>query len=186
VLIALPVGRSLAQLQGAWRHFAAALVFLPVAAPPIALGAGLQIVALWLGIAGTSIGVWFSHTVPAIGYVSLLFLGVFTTRGTEPEEAARTLGASPWHTWTMVVIPSLRAPITEALAIAFLISWTQVALTLVVGGGALRTLPLEVLALVRAGQDRPAAVGALLLIVPAIAALAALRLGARRTNALPT
>ncbi len=186
VCVALPVGRSLAQLQGAWRHVAAALVFLPVAAPPIALGAGLQIVTLWLGIASTSVGVWFSHTVPAIGYVSLLFLGVFTSRGTEAEEAARTLGASTWHTWTMVVIPSLRAPITEALAIAFLISWTQVALTLVVGGGALRTLPLEVLTLVRAGQDRPAAVGALLLIVPAIAALAALRLGARRTDALPT
>jgi putative spermidine/putrescine transport system permease protein len=161
-------------------------VFLPVAAPPIALGAGLQIVTLWLGIAGTSVGVWFSHAVPAIGYVSLLFLGVFTTRGAEPEEAARTLGASRWKTWTMVLIPSLRAPITEALAIAFLISWTQVALTLVVGGGALRTLPLEVMTLVRAGQDRPAAVGALLLIVPAIAALAALRLGARRTDALPT
>jgi putative spermidine/putrescine transport system permease protein len=186
VIVALPIGRSLAQLCGTWRHVAAALVFLPVAAPPIALGAGLQIVTLWLGIAGTSVGVWFSHAVPAIGYVSLLFLGVFTTRGAEPEEAARTLGASRWKTWTMVLIPSLRAPITEALAIAFLISWTQVALTLVVGGGALRTLPLEVMTLVRAGQDRPAAVGALLLIVPAIAALAALRLGARRTDALPT
>jgi hypothetical protein len=38
---------------------------------------------------------------------------------------------------------------------------------------------------VRAGQDRAAAVGALLLIVPAVLALAALRWAVRRTTVLP-
>ncbi len=185
VCVALPIGRSLAQLRGASRHVAAALVFLPVAAPPIALGAGLQIATLWLGVGGTAAGVWLAHSVPAIGYVALLFLGVFSSRGDDDSEAARSHGASPWQTWRFVLLPSLRGPIAEALAIAFLISWAQVALTLVVGGGAVRALPIEVLSLVRAGQDREAAVGALLLIVPAVAALAALRVGVRRTDALP-
>ena len=185
VCIALPIGRSLAQLRGASRHVAAALVFLPVAAPPIALGAGLQIATLWLGVGGTAAGVWLAHSVPAIGYVALLFLGVFSSRGADHSEAARSHGATRWQTWRFVLLPSLRGPIVEALAIAFLISWAQVALTLVVGGGAVRALPIEVLSLVRAGQDREAAVGALLLIVPAVAALAALRAGVRRTDALP-
>jgi putative spermidine/putrescine transport system permease protein len=181
----LPIGRALARLAGRGRHAAAALVFLPVAAPPIALAAGLQIAALWLGVGGTSIGVWMAHVVPATGYAALLFLGVFSTRSVDDEEAARSLGASPWQLWRRVVIPSLRTPITESLAICFLISWAQVALTLVVGGGAVRALPVEVLLLVRAGQEREAAVGALLLVIPAVAALAALRAGARRTDALP-
>ncbi len=185
VIVALPIGRALAKLRGVSRHIAAALVFLPVAAPPIALGAGLQIGTLWLGVGGTGVGVWIAHCVPAIGYVALLFLGVFTTRDVADEEAARTHGASRWQTWRHVLIPSLRIPIVEALAIAFLISWAQVALTLVVGGGAVRALPIEVLSLVRAGQERDAAVGALLLILPAVLTLAALRTGARRTDALP-
>ncbi len=185
VLIALPVGRALATLRTPWRHVAAALVFLPVAAPPIALGAGLQVATLQLGLGGTFAAVWMAHCVPAIGYASLLFLGVFGARDAHDEEAARSLGASRAQVWRFVLLPTLRGPIGDALAICFLVSWAQVALTLVIGGGAVRALPIEVLALVRAGQDREAAVGALLLVVPAMLALSALRAGARRTTALP-
>lgn len=185
VVIALPVGRSLATLRAPWRHIAAALVFLPVAAPPIALGAGLQVATLQLGIGGTFAAVWLAHCVPATGYASLLFLGVFGARDAHDEETARTLGASSTQVWRHVLLPTLRGPIADALAICFLVSWAQVALTLVIGGGAVRALPIEVLSLLRAGQDRDAAVGALLLVVPAMLALSALRAGARRTPALP-
>jgi putative spermidine/putrescine transport system permease protein len=185
VLVALPIGRSLATLRAPWRHVAAALVFLPVAAPPIALGAGLQVATLQLGLGGSAVGVWLAHCVPAVGYAALLFMGVFGARGRDDEEAARSLGASRAQVWWHVLLPSVRGVIVEALAIGFLISWAQVALTLLIGGGAVRALPIEVLALVRAGQDRDAAVGALLLVVPAMLALSALRFGARRTDALP-
>jgi putative spermidine/putrescine transport system permease protein len=185
VLVALPVGRALATLRAPWRHVAAALVFLPVAAPPIALGAGLQVATLQLGIGGTVTAVWLAHCVPAVGYAALLFLGVFSARTAHDEEAARSLGASRQQVWRYVLLPTLRGPIGDALAICFLVSWAQVALTLVIGGGAVRALPIEVLALVRAGQDRDAAVGALLLVLPAMVALSALRMSARRTAALP-
>ena len=185
VLLALPIGRAMATLPRPWSHVAAALVFLPVAAPPIALAAGLQVLTLQLGVAGSPVGVWLAHCVPAAGYAALLFAGVFSTRGSADEDAARTLGASATQVWRHVLLPQLRAPLAEALAIAFLISWAQVALTLVIGGGAVRALPIEVLTLVRAGQERDAAVGALLLVLPAMAALAALRLAVRRTNVVP-
>ena len=183
--LALPVGRALAALRGNARHLGAAAAFLPVAAPPLALGTGLQVVALAAGVGGTTVGVLLAHLVPAVGYLALLFLGTFTLHNERAEEAARTLGATRWQTWRWVTLPLLRRPIAEAVAVGFLISWTQVALTLVVGGGAVRTLPLELFAYVRAGQDRAAAVGALLLVVPAVLALAALRWAVRRTTVLP-
>ncbi len=183
--LALPIGRALARLRGWQRHVGAAAAFLPVAVPPLALGTGLQVVALAAGVGGTVAGVLLAHLVPAVGYLSLLFLGAFTLYDARAEEAARTLGATRWQTWWRVTLPVLRRPIAEAVAVGGLISWTQVALTLVVGGGAVRTLPLEVFAYIRAGQDRAAAVGALLLIVPATAALAALRWAVRRTAVLP-
>ena len=184
--IAFPIGRSLARARGWARHVGAAAAFLPVAAPPLALGSGLQVVALAAHVGGTSLGVLLAHLVPTAGYLTLLFLGTFTLYDERAEEAARTLGASAWQTRWRVTLPLVRRPLAEAVAVGFLISWTQVALTLVVGGGAVRTLPLEVFAYVRAGQDRAAAVGALLLIVPAAAALAALRWAVRRTSVLPT
>jgi ABC-type spermidine/putrescine transport system permease subunit II len=183
--VAIPVGRALARLRGWRRHVGAGAAFLPVAAPPLALGTGLQVAALAVGLGGTWAGVLLAHLVPAVGYLSLLFLGTFTLLDARPEEAARTLGASPWQVWWRIVLPMLRRPIAEAAAIGFLVSWTQFALTLVVGAGAVRTLPLEVFAYVRAGEDRAAAVGALLLVLPAVAALAALRWAARRTAVVP-
>ena len=180
--LALPVGRALSRLDGWRRHVGAAAAFLPVAAPPVALATGLQVALLYAGLGGTAGGVLLAHVVPAVGYLSLFFLGTFTLFDARVEEAARTLGASPRETLRRVTLPLLRRPVAEAGAVAFLVSWTQFALTLVVGAGAVRTLPLEVFALVRAGQDAHAAAGALVLTLPAVALLAALRLAARRAD----
>jgi putative spermidine/putrescine transport system permease protein len=182
--IALPIGRALATLPRPWTHVAAALAFLPVAAPPIALGAGLQVLALQFGVGGSAFGVWLAHCVPAAGYATLLFAGVFGARDAHDEEAARTLGAGRAQVWWYILLPQLRGAVREALAIGFLVSWAQVALTLVIGGGAVRALPIEVLALVRAGQERDAAVGALLLVLPAMLTLSALRGSGSRTDAV--
>jgi putative spermidine/putrescine transport system permease protein len=183
-LIALPLGRSLARLTGWRRTVGAAAAFLPVAAPPIALGTGLQVSFLSIGLGGTLIGVILAHLVPAVAYVSLYFLGLFLVFDPRIEEEARSLGAGRFDLWRRVLLPLLRRPLAEGFALGFLVSWAQVPLTLLVGGGAVRTLPLEVLAFVRAGQDRYAATGALLLIVPAFLALA-LGLSARRAEPAP-
>lgn len=183
--VALPIGRALARLRGWRRHAGAAAAFLPVAAPPLALGTGLQVALLSAGLGGTAAGVLLAHLVPVVGYLSLFFLGTFTLFDARVEAEARTLGATPWQTWRHVLLPMLRGAAGESMALGFLISWSQFALTLVVGGGAVRALPLEVFALVRAGQDRAAAVGALLLVVPPVLGLAALRWAARRTSMMP-
>lgn len=184
--LGLPLGWLLAGLQGWRRHVAAAAAFLPVAAPPLAVGVGLQVVAFGTGLAATGLGVLIAHLIPATAYVSLLFLGTFTLFDPRPAEVARTLGASAPQVWYRVVLPQLRRPIAEALAIGFLVSWTQLALTLVVGAGAVRTLPLEVFAFVHAGEDRAAAAGALLLIIPPAAAFVSIRWATRRTFVVST
>jgi len=184
VLLGLPLGRALARLRGWRRRLGAAAAFLPVAAPPIALATGLQLSLLTLGLGGTHAGVTLAHTVPALGYVALYFLGIFLLFDPRVEDEARSLGATRTQTWSRVLVPMLRRPIAEALALGFLVSWAQVPLTLLIGGGAVRTLPVEVLAFVRAGQDRYAATGALLLIVPAAVAIA-LGLAARRNEPAP-
>ena len=180
-VVALPLGRAMSGLPGWRRHVTAAAAFLPVAAPPLALGTGLQVLLLRAGIGGTAAGVLVAHLVPAVGYLSLMFLGTFTLFDRRVEENARTLGATPWQTWWRVTLPLLKPQVAEAMIVGFLVSWSQFALTLVVGGGAVSTLPLEIFAYVRAEQARPAAVGALLLVVPPAAAFVVLRWASRRS-----
>lgn len=185
-LLAVPAGRLLASLRGPVRRVAAGAAFLPVAAPPIAFGIGLQYTALRVGLHGSFAGVLLAHLALSVGYLTLFFLGVFASWDARLEEEARCLGASPRQVLLRVTVPLLRRPLTESVLLGMLISWSQVPLTLLVGGGLVRTLPLEVFAFVRAGQDRFAATGALLLVVPALLALTAARLAATRTDVAAT
>ena len=182
--LALPLGRAAALSPRAIRRTIALLAFSAVALPPVALGVGLQLSVLSLGLGGTIGGVLLAHLVPALGYLTLVFLGVFTRWDERVDEAAATLGANALARWRLVLIPLLRRPILDALALGFLVSWAQVALTLLVGGGAVRTLPLDVLAMLQAGQDQRAAVGALALTLPALIVLGASRAAARNTPAI--
>jgi putative spermidine/putrescine transport system permease protein len=180
-----PIGRALADLRGWPRHLGAAAAFLPVAAPPVALATGLHVSALAVGVAGSMAGVFLSHLVPAAGYAALYFLGVFTLFDRRVEDEARTLGARPPTVLWRVTIPMMRRQLGEAFLLGFLVSWAQVATTLVIGGGRVRTLPLEVFAYLQAGQDRYAATGALLLVIPALLMLGAVRYAVERAEATP-
>lgn len=185
VVLGWIVGRALAVRRGWRRHLGAAAAFLPVAAPPIALATGLQVTMLALGLGGTFLGVLASHVIPATGYTTLFFLGVFTTFDLRIEDEARTLGASSRAVLWRVTVPMLRRQVAEGFLLAALVSWAQVALTLVIGGGVVRTLPLEVFAYVQAGQDRFAATGALLLVMPPLLALTLLPVALHRADMVP-
>lgn len=171
--IALPTGRLLARLDGWPRHAFTAAVFLPVAAPPIALATGLHTLFLRAGLAGTFGGVALAHMVPVTGYLALFFLGVFLVHDDRAEAEARTLGGSAFQVLVHVTLPALRVPLTTALVLGFLISWAQVPLTLVIGAGLVSTLPLEVFAFMNAGDDRLAAATGVLLALPPLVAVGA-------------
>ncbi|MEP6834285.1 MAG: ABC transporter permease subunit [Gemmatimonas sp.] len=181
-LLALPFGRLIAQSRGWPRRWAAAMAFAPVAVPPIALATGMHFSLLKIGLAGHFGGVLVAHIIPAAGYLTLFFLGAFSAYDLRIEEEARTLGATRGAVWRRITLPILRAPIGDALALAFLISWAQVPLTLLIGGGLVRTLPIDVFAAIRAGDDARAASGSILLIVPALLAIAGVRVAVRRTG----
>ncbi|MBW3627951.1 MAG: ABC transporter permease subunit [Gemmatimonadetes bacterium] len=183
--VALPVGRAIAELHGWRRHLGAGMVFLPVAAPPIALGTGLQLTSLSVGLGGTFQGVLLAHLIPTTGYLSLFFVGILSVWDRRAEDEARTLGANPRQVLTRVTLPMLRPSIAAAAALGFLISWGQVPLTLLVGRGRVPTLPLEVFGYVQSGQERFAAAGALLLALPPLLALGAARLAARDVDVVP-
>ena len=180
--IGFTIARGVLRTPHAVRRVASMLMFFPVIAPPVALGVGLQVLLLRAGLASTVTGVWLSHLIPAVGYVTLYFLGVLSVDDTSRDEAARTLGATVWETWWRVTVPALRRRLVEAAVLGGLVSWGQLALTLLVGGGVVRTMPVELLAIIRSGDDHLASVAAILLTIPPLIALSVLKGGAERTG----
>ncbi len=180
--IGFVAARTIARISVRARRLIAAAAFLPVIAPPLALGIGVQVFTLRLGLGGSVTGVLLSHIVPAAGYLTLFLLGALTAYDSRMEDEARSLGARPWQVLLRITLPALRGPIVQAIALGALVSWGQVALTLIVGGGIVRTLPVELLAFVRAGDDRLGAAAAILLTVPPLLAFGLVQAGARRTG----
>ena len=79
---------------------------------------------------------------------------------------ARTLGATPRQTWLHVLIPSALPLLRVCCFQTFLVSWVQYGLTLMIGSGKVRTLPLRVYDYAFEADPGYAAVAGLLLIVP--------------------
>ena len=164
------------------RALALAAALFSVVAPPVALAVGLKLALIGVRLNGTVVGVWLAHLVPATGYLALFAYGVFTTVDASLRDEARTLGASRWQVLTRITWPILRPRLVEGVVLGALVSWGQLALTLLIGGGLVRTLPVELLAFVRAGDDQLGAAASLVLMVPPVFGLGLLHAATRRTE----
>lgn len=168
VALALPAAQSLARLKGSMaRSLEGTLVVLSVL-PPVILGSGTQVLFLLLGLSGTHLGVLLAHLMITLPYATLILLGAVRLTDVRFELLAASLGADARQRIRRVRIPMLWPSVGLALAFAFLISWGQYALTLLVGGGRISTLPTVVFAQIRSGDEGHAGVASVLLSLPAL------------------
>src|SRR5690606_38466960 len=143
----------------------------PVIVPGIAAALGLHAVFVWLGLTNTVPGVVLVHLIPTLPYMILVMAGVFAGFNRDLEAQARTLGATPaqvlWHVTLPAVLPGL---LVGAL-FAFLVSWGQYALTLVIGGGRVVTLPMLLFNFATSGRNDITGAIAMIYILPGLAIL---------------
>jgi putative spermidine/putrescine transport system permease protein len=172
LVLGVPAARALGLRRFRGRGLALALVVLPTTVPPLAVALGLNVAFLRLGLAGTVVGVVLVHLLPVLPYVVLALVGVFERYDEAYEWQAATLGAGPLTRLVRVGLPLLAPGIAVAALFGFLASWTQYALTLLVGGGQVVTLPLLVFASAAGGNPTAAAGLALLLALPPVVAVA--------------
>ncbi|WP_210215616.1 ABC transporter permease [Mongoliimonas terrestris] len=171
MLIGVPAGRALGLHAFPGRRWVEALVLAPLVVPPLAVAMGLHAVFLRLGLAGTATGVMIVHLIPTLPYVVLVSASVFSRFDPRVEDQARTLGASRLQVLRHVTVPMLAPGLAVAALFAFLVSWSQYGLTLLVGGGQVPTMPLILNQYVTAGRSDVAAAIALLTVLPGLVAL---------------
>ncbi|MGF1663238.1 MAG: ABC transporter permease [Kineosporiaceae bacterium] len=182
LVLGVPAARALGLRRFRGRGLALALVVLPTTVPPLAVALGLNVAFLRLGLAGTVVGVVLVHLLPVLPYVVLALVGVFERYDEAYEWQAATLGAGPLTRLVRVGLPLLAPGIAVAALFGFLASWTQYALTLLVGGGQVVTLPLLVFASAGGNPTTAAGLALLLALPPVVAvALAARALGGAAT-----
>jgi putative spermidine/putrescine transport system permease protein len=98
----------------------------------------------------------------------LLLAGAFANFDPDYEAQARTLGAGALQAYWHITLPALFPSLMVAALFAFLISWSQYALTLLIGGGRVLTLPLLLFAFASGGDQAVTAALALVFVAPAL------------------
>jgi putative spermidine/putrescine transport system permease protein len=129
---------------------------------------GIHVAFLRYGLADTMTGVILAHLIPVLPYMALIFSGVFTNYNLDYEQQARTLGARPLQILRHVMLPAIRPGLIVAGLFAFIISWSQYLLTLLIGGGRVITLPVLLFAFANSGDNAITAALSLVFIAPAL------------------
>lgn len=117
-------------------------VMLPFLIPATVFAMGVQVAFIRMGLANTTFGVILAHTVISLPYSILLLTDVTQAAGTHLEDQARTLGASPLRAFFHVQIPQLMPGLLASMSMAYIMSFSQYFLTLLIGGGTVKTLAL--------------------------------------------
>lgn len=115
---------------------------LPYLIPSTVFAMGIQILFIRCGLAYTTFGVVLSGAIVALPYACALMVDVTTAAGRDLEEAAACCGASPWEVLRAVTIPQAMPGIASSMAMGFVVAFSQYFLTLLVGGGKVRTYAL--------------------------------------------
>ncbi len=166
-LIGLAAGRALGLHSFRGKLFVYFLFLAPEIVPPLTVAMGNQIAFIKFGLADTLLGVILVQLVPTIPYVTLVMTAVYSNFDRNYEDQARVLGASFWRTFLYVTLPAILPGLIVAMFFAFLISWSEYIMTLLIGGGIVQTLPLLLFSF--AGTDLSiAAAISVLCVVPAI------------------
>jgi putative spermidine/putrescine transport system permease protein len=165
-LIGFPAGRAIGLYRFRGRRMVQFFLLAPVIVPGLAVTLGIQVFFIRYGLSDTMTGVILVQLMPTVPYAATLLAGAFSNYDIEYERQARMLGAGPFRVLLTVTIPLLRPAIALAALFAFLISWSEYVLTLLVGGGQVQTLPLLLFSAIGSPDTNAAAALALLVIGP--------------------
>jgi putative spermidine/putrescine transport system permease protein len=173
LLLGFPAARVLGLRHFRGRRLAWLALFLPTIVPPLAIGMGLNILFLQTGLAGSLAGVVLAHLIPTLPYVIFTLSSAYARYDENYEFQALVLGASQMRTFFMVALPLIKPSLVVAALFAFLISWSQYLLTLLIGSGRIITLPILLFSAASGGNPVTIAALSLIFVTPPVLVIAA-------------
>ena len=168
VLAGVPAGRALGLYNFRGKQFVELMILAPTIVPGIAVVLGIHTVFITMGLTNTISGVILVHLVPTLPYMVLVMAGIFANYDPAFEDQARSLGASPLKTFWYVTLPAIMPGVIVGALFAFLVSWSQYILTLLIGGGRVVTLPLLLFNFASAGRNDVTGAIGMIYIVPGV------------------
>ena len=141
------VPAALAIVRGSFPGRRAVEIFLlsPLSLPTIILAVGLLFFSAKIGLTQSAIGLVAGHVVVTVPYILRSIVAVYARANHETEEAAAVLGAPAHRVLWHVTLPIIRPGLIAGAMFAFLISFDEVAVALLMTTSDTTTLPVSIL-----------------------------------------
>jgi spermidine/putrescine transport system permease protein len=134
-------GRSLLQI----------LLLPPISIPWLITGTAMLVFFFWTGIGRGIHAMMIGHVALAIPYVVLIVGAGMQSVRADLEEAAMSLGSTPFHAFVSVTLPLLAPSIAAAALFAFAVSLDQFVVSYFLSTPGVSTLPVEIYSSIRQG-----------------------------------
>ncbi|TDQ84211.1 spermidine/putrescine transport system permease protein [Dongia mobilis] len=135
-----------------------ALLFPPIAIPWLVIGTAMLVFFFWVGRSVGAPGMARGLHAILLGHVALSLPYVIFVVGARLndypkalEEAAATLGATPWQVFRRVSVPILAPGVVAAALFAFAVSFDQFVISYFLAPPGVTTLPVEIYTSIRKG-----------------------------------
>jgi len=151
LLVSVPAALCISYFRFRGRELLNNLLLFPLMVPGVVLGTALYIfhveteIATGLPILGSLGGLVWGHVLLTIPWIVRLVIASLAGFDRTLEEAAQSLGATPWTTFRRITLPGILPGIVAGAMFAFVASFGNLEMSLFLVGPGRTTLPIAIL-----------------------------------------
>ncbi|HXY25897.1 MAG TPA: ABC transporter permease [Candidatus Acidoferrum sp.] len=135
------------------KSYFSVILLSPILFPAIVLALALLVAFQRVGLTQSFKGLVAAHTLLITPFVIRLVMASLEDFDPSLEEAAQNLGAGWWRTFTRITLPLIRPGILAGAVFAFIMSFDELVVTLMLAGPELQTLPIRIFNYVQYSSD---------------------------------
>lgn len=172
ILIATSAALAMRKRESKWDKIITYVSTLPIMIPEIILGMVFLGVFSFMNLPFGMLTLIIAHTSFCIPYIFSMVKARLTGMGTQLEEAAYDLGATPIQVFWDVTLPSILPAIVSGAILAFAMSFDDVVISIFVTGASTNTLAVKIYTKLKTGVTPEInALATVLLVVTAVVVL---------------
>ena len=115
---------------------------LPFLIPGTVFAMGIHVMFIKWDLSNSILGVIIVHLIYSLPYATRLLMDGILAIGNKLEEQAKVLGATSFQAFTKTTLPILSPVILSSLSMSYIVSFSQYFLTLLIGGGKVKTFAI--------------------------------------------
>ncbi|MFQ3619553.1 MAG: ABC transporter permease [Spirochaetales bacterium] len=145
LILGVPIAYALVRYQFVGKGVMEVVFASPAVIPGIVLGFALLRYFILVGNVPIKTSLFLGHTVILLPYTVRVVSAALRNLDLSIEEAAISLGAHPLRSFFLVILPNVQAGVIAAFILAFITSFNNVPLSLLLTGPGIATLPIQML-----------------------------------------